>query len=87
MSVMATREPEVAKKRVTPPRDDEAVRLRKEVTAKARIAAAFAGESILDYLSDLLDPILSKAISEGYAKMNKSTAPARAKKGEPPAER
>jgi hypothetical protein len=85
MSLMATREQteqDVAKKRATPQRNDEAVRIRKDVAAKARIAAAFAGETISEYLSNILDPILSKSINEGYAKMNK--AQARAKKGEPP---
>jgi hypothetical protein len=85
MSLLATSEQtekDVAKKRATPQRNDEAVRLRKDVTAKARIAAAFAGVSILDYLSDLLDPILTRAINDAHAKMNREQA--RAKKGEPP---
>lgn len=87
MSLMATREQDVAKKRATPPRNDEAVRIRKDVAAKARVAAAFAGETISEYLSAILDPILTKAIDESHARMNRPQSQSRAKKGEPPAER
>lgn len=70
---MKTLEPEieVAKRKPTAPRNDEAIRIRSEVAAKARIAAAFAGESLTEYISNLLEPILTKAISDGYAKISK----------------
>jgi hypothetical protein len=64
----------VAKKKAVQPRNDEAVRIRSDVASKARIAAAFAGESITDYLSNLLEPLLTKAIDEGYARTKKSSS-------------
>jgi hypothetical protein len=77
MTVLATEEQtsrDVAKKKSTPPRNDEAVRIKTEVAAKARIAAAFAGVTISEYLSEILDPILTKAINEGHARMNKASS-------------
>lgn len=64
----------VSKRRSAVPRNDEAVRIRSEVAAKARIAAAYAGESISEYLSRILDPILTEAIEQGHAKISEAAS-------------
>jgi hypothetical protein len=56
-----TAEREVAKQ-------TESVRLESDVAADARIAAAYAGKSLTEFLSDALRPIVAKVIEEGHAK-------------------
>jgi hypothetical protein len=74
MTALATEEQmrqDVAKKKPTPPRNDEAVRIRSDVAAKARIAAAYFGISISDYISNVLDPIVTRDIDEGHSRISK----------------
>lgn len=79
MEALAT-ERVVAKKKVNPPRNDEAVRLRSDVAAKARIAASYEGESITDLLSNLLDPLLTKLINDGHARISKMSTGTKGKR-------
>lgn len=63
MTALATEEQTgsaVAKKKITPPRNDEAVRIRSDVIAKARVVASFENKSIADYISDTLRPIVDR---------------------------
>jgi hypothetical protein len=64
------------------PRNDEAIRIRSDVAAKARIAASYLGLSITDYVSNVLEPIVSKDINEGHARISKGFLPKKPKRTE-----
>lgn len=49
-------------------RNDTPVRIDNDVLEDCRIAAAFQGKSIAEYVSDILRPIAKRDIEEGYAK-------------------
>lgn len=78
MSALMT-EPVVARKKKTQPRNDEVIRIRSEVAAKVRIVTAYTGETIADYVSNIIDPIVSKAVVEEQAKYNRDPG----RKGKP----
>jgi divalent metal cation (Fe/Co/Zn/Cd) transporter len=81
MTALATMEQDVAKKKAAQVRNDEAVRIRSDVAAKARVAAAYLGLSITEYISNVLDPIVEKDIEEGHIRLRKA-APKPKRSGE-----
>jgi hypothetical protein len=79
MTALATEEQmrqDVAKKKATPPRNDEAVRIRNDVIAKARVVASFENKSIADYISDTLRPIVDRDFARHIKKHSGKPDPA-----------
>lgn len=62
-----TDEPRMAK------RNDQPVKIDTHVLAKVRIAAAYKGVSIAEYLSSAIEPIADRDIDEQHAKLRKAT--------------
>lgn len=48
-------------------RNDVSVKVDATVVNEARIAAAFKGQTLAEYLSETLRPIVARDIEEGYA--------------------
>jgi hypothetical protein len=53
----------------------ESVRIDVAVLADARIAAAFTGKQVGEYISDILRPIVQRDIDAGYSKRNRPAKP------------
>jgi hypothetical protein len=56
-------------------RNDVVVKIDSAVMAKVRVAAAFKGQSIAEYLSTIVEPIADHDIDEGHARMRKPPEP------------
>jgi hypothetical protein len=75
--------PELVEAMDSEPSGCSAVRIRSDVAAKARIAASYEGESITDLLSNLLDPLLTKLINDGHARISKMSPGPKGKRSDP----
>ncbi len=51
-----------------PPRDDEQVKVGREVVKSARIVCAYRGEGMAEYLTRLIAPLLDRDLTEEQAK-------------------
>ncbi len=61
-------------------RDDIPVKMDSEVVRKAKIVAAFRGQSLAEFLSETLGQIVDSLIDEAYAK-EKGGKPTKPKRG------
>lgn len=57
------------------PKQSESVRLSMEAITKARVAAAYQGKTIGEYISDVVLAVVDQHIDEGHSKLAKPKDP------------